>query len=56
VSGPDGAVGTWPLAAVTLTRYSAGPPVQFVVEVPGASHLLAAPADDTTASLLASLG
>jgi hypothetical protein len=56
VSGPDGEVGTWPLDQVTVTRESGGPPVHFVLEVPGASHLLAAPAEPATEALLTSLG
>ncbi|HEX4867252.1 MAG TPA: hypothetical protein VFV32_06455 [Acidimicrobiales bacterium] len=48
-------VGRWPRAAVTVQPLSAGPPVTFVVDVPGSSHLLAAPADEATATLLAAL-
>jgi hypothetical protein len=48
-------VGSWPLADVSVVRVAAGPPVSFVLEVPGAAHLLAAPADATTEALLASL-
>jgi hypothetical protein len=50
-----GGVGRWPLSAVAVQPLSAGPPMTFVVEVPGSSHLLAAPADETTAALLAAL-
>lgn len=49
-------VGGWPVATVTAQRVSPGPPVHFVLEVPGASHLLAAAADGGTEALLASLG
>lgn len=49
------AVGSWPLAEVSIRRMSEGPPVSFVIEVAGASHLLAAPADGVTAALLAAL-
>ena len=56
VSGPGGEVGTWPTATrCTVTRQSSGPPVHFVLEVPGAAHLLAAPADAATEALLARL-
>jgi hypothetical protein len=56
VTGPDGAVGTWPLADVRAHRVSDGPPVHLVIEVPGAAQLLAAPADAATEALLSSLG
>jgi hypothetical protein len=55
VTGPAGVVGAWPIADVTVRRVAAGPPVSFVVEVPGGAHLLAAAADATTGSLLAEL-
>ena len=55
VRGPDGEVGSWPREAVTATRQSSGPPVHFVLEVPGAAHLLAAAADAATEALLADL-
>lgn len=48
-------VGAWPLDQVRVRRMSPGPPVSFVVEVPGAAHLLAAPADASTQALLAEL-
>ena len=41
-------VGTWALGDVSATRQSRGPPVHFVLEVPGGAHLLAAPADAAT--------
>ncbi len=48
-------VGSWPLAEVTVVRVADGPPVSFIVELPGEAHLLAAPADPATESLLAAL-
>ena len=56
VSGPDGEVGTWVRDEVRAARQSSGPPVHFVLEVPGAAHLLAAPAGPATDALLTSLG
>jgi len=56
VSGPDGDLGAWPIDQVTVVRQSSGPPVHFVLDVPGASHLLAAPADAATEALLTLLG
>jgi hypothetical protein len=56
VSGPAGEVGTWPREQVRAMRQSSGPPVHFVLEVPGAAHLLAAAAGPATEELLASLG
>jgi hypothetical protein len=55
VTGADGLVGVWPVADVNARRVATGPPVSFVLEVPGGAHLLAAAADDTTESLLAQL-
>lgn len=55
VTTAAGPVGTWPLADVGASRVSGGPPVSFVLEVPGGAHLLAAAADATTESLLAAL-
>ncbi len=52
VTTSAGPVGAWPLAEVSVRRLSSGPPVSFVVEVPGGAHLLAAAADDATRSLL----
>ncbi|MFZ6004295.1 MAG: hypothetical protein ACOYXM_10225 [Actinomycetota bacterium] len=49
-------VGSWPTDEVTVRIVSDGPPVSFVVQIPGASHLLAAAADDTTSALLSALG
>lgn len=48
-------VGAWPAGEVTARIVSHGPPVSFVVQIPGASHLLAAAADEATAALLAAL-
>jgi hypothetical protein len=48
-------VGEWALGEVTGQRLGDGPPVQFVLEVPGASHLLAAPSGGSTDALLAAL-
>jgi hypothetical protein len=56
VTGADGGlVGVWPVAEATARRSSAGPPVAFVVEVPGTSQLLAAAAGDAVEELLAAL-
>jgi hypothetical protein len=53
----DGAdVGSWPVAEVAVARQADGPPVQFVLEVPGGAQLLAAPAGPATEALLALLG
>lgn len=49
-------VGAWPAAEVQVTRVSAGPPVSFVLAVPGGSHLLAAAAAPEVDVLLAALG
>ncbi len=48
-------VGSWPRSEVSVVRQSDGPPVHFVLEVPGGAHLLAAPADAATEALLADL-
>jgi hypothetical protein len=55
VTAPSGPVGTWPVDDVTAIRVADGPPVSFVLEIPGGSHLLAAPANADTESLLALL-
>lgn len=49
-------LGRWPRSDVTVRVVAQGPPVSFVVEVPGAAHLVAAAADPTTADLLSALG
>ena len=56
VSGPAGEVGDYPLDEVRAARQTSGPPVHFVLEVPGGSHLLAASAGADTEALLSSLG
>ena len=48
-------VGRWPRAEASIRPVGAGPPVTFVIAVPGGSHLLAAPADATTAAFVAAL-
>jgi hypothetical protein len=48
-------VGSWPRSEVAVRLLSQGPPVTFVVQVPGGAHLLAAPADGSTTSFLAAL-
>ncbi len=49
-------VGAWGLHEVSVRIVSQGPPVTFVVELPDGAHLLSAPGDAGTASLLAALG
>ncbi|MFL6207165.1 MAG: hypothetical protein ACJ739_17615 [Acidimicrobiales bacterium] len=53
VSGPDGELGTWRRDEVRAAKQSSGPPVHFVLEVPGGAHLLAAPAGAEIDALLA---
>lgn len=48
-------VGRWPAAEVTVRLVGHGPPVSFVVHLPDADQLLAAPADATTAAFIAAL-
>ncbi|MGH9274506.1 MAG: hypothetical protein ACRDZU_07655 [Acidimicrobiales bacterium] len=48
-------VGSWPRRDVSVRMLSQGPPVTFVVQLPAAAHLLAAPADGSTAAFLAAL-
>jgi hypothetical protein len=56
VTGPDGApVGVWPVTEVRVARVGGGPPVQFTLEVPGSSQLLAAAAGPDTDAFLAHL-
>ena len=50
-----GALGAWPVGDVSVSLVAAGPPVSFVLEVPGSTHLLAAASDAATESLLAAL-
>lgn len=53
--GTGQVVGRWPVADVAARQVAPGPPVHLVVDVPGGSYLLAAPADAGTAELLATL-
>jgi len=55
VSSAAAELGSWPLDLVRAVRVSTGPPVTFVLELPAATHLLAAPATPATDALLASL-
>jgi hypothetical protein len=56
VTAADGTpVGAWPVTDVQLHPASPGPPVSFVLEVPGATQLLAAAAGPATTELLAAL-
>lgn len=48
-------VGRWPIADVRVRIVAQGPPVSFVVHLPDAEHLLAAPATPATAELLDAL-
>ena len=48
-------VGRWPVAEVTVRLVAQGPPVSFVIHLPDADQLLAAPADATTAAFIAAL-
>ena len=48
-------VGAWPRSDVSIRVVSQGPPVSFIVQLPDAAHLLAAPADATTQAFLAAL-
>ena len=56
VTAIGGAVGSWPLSEVCATQVSAGPPTTFVLELPDATHLLAAAAAPATQALLARIG
>jgi hypothetical protein len=56
VTGPGGApVGTWPLADVSVTQVSDGPPRSFVLDLPEGSQLLAAASGPATDALLVRL-
>ena len=56
VSAADGAqIGRWPRVDVAARTLASGPPLTFVLDLPGGSHLLAAPADDDSVALLAAL-
>jgi hypothetical protein len=48
-------IGSWPAAEVSVQVVGHGPPITFVVRLPDAAHLLAAPADEVTAALLEAL-
>lgn len=48
-------LGSWPRSDVRSAVLHDGPPLTFVLEVPGGSHLLAAPADAATRALLQGL-
>jgi hypothetical protein len=48
-------VGRWRIAEVTVRLVGQGPPVTFVVHLPDADQLLAAPADATTAAFVRAL-
>ena len=48
-------VGAWPRAEARARRVATGPPVQFVLELPGQSQLLAAAAGADTDALLTAL-
>lgn len=49
-------VGAWPRRGVSARLVSVGPPVSFVIEIPDAAHLLAAPATAATMALIDALG
>lgn len=49
------AVGRWPVGEVTIRLVGQGPPVSFVLHLPDADQLLAAPADAATAAFVAAL-
>lgn len=55
VTGPGGLVGSWPEGEVRVERVAEGPPVTFVLVVPGSAQLLAAPATPATATFLDAL-
>ena len=48
-------IGAWPRTEVSVRVVSHGPPVSFVVQLPDAAHLLAAPAVAATETFLAAL-
>jgi hypothetical protein len=49
-------VGGWPLAEVAVQVLQAGPPVTFVLRVPGSAHLLATAAGADADAALATIG
>jgi hypothetical protein len=56
VTGADGPVGGWSRGAVRVRVVSEGPPLTFVLDVPGSSQLLAAAATPNARAVLAALG
>jgi hypothetical protein len=48
-------VGRWPVGDVAARRVADGPPVSFVLDIPGASHLLAAAPSPILDTLLSAL-
>jgi hypothetical protein len=54
-TGEREVVGAWSRTEVRARRVTAGPPVQFVLELPGQVQLLAAAAAPATDDLLAAL-
>ena len=52
VTAASGSIGTWPIRDVHASRVADGPPVSFVLEVPGGAHLLAAAATETLLTTL----
>lgn len=54
-AGVGGTVGRWPVGEVEAQQVSAGPPVTFVIRVPGSSQLLAASAGPEVGALLEAL-
>ena len=51
----DELVGSWAQADVELRQVTAGPPVQFILELPDQAQLLAAASGPATEALLAAL-
>lgn len=48
-------IGEWPVGDVTLRRVTAGPPVTFVVQLPGEARLVAAAAGPDIDAMLAAM-
>lgn len=55
VTAGDAVVGAWSTAEVELQRVATGPPVQFILELPGQAQLLAAASGPDTEALLTAL-
>ena len=56
VTDAEGAtVGRWAVAEVSARRVHGGPPTTFVIQLPDAAHLLAAPAGTDVDALLEAL-